>query len=121
MLVNLPVLRRRGRVTIITHDCLFPGHARAELLHLARLIKDLEFEDINGCPINLVDLANIISFVYIAWMPKNDPIRMISDRANDGTLESEDKIFLNECVDRIIGDIMPCLKRAVAVAQAIAK
>ena len=62
-----------------------------------------------------MDLANIISFVYIAWMPKNDPIRMISDRANNSILEFKDKIFLNECMDRIISDIILCLKRTVVV------
>ena len=46
---------------------------------------------------------------------------MFLDRANNSILESEDKIFLNKCVDRIIKDIIPCLKRIVAVAQAIAK
>jgi len=85
------------------------------------LIKDLEIEDIDRGAINLVDLANIISFVYIAWMPKNNPIRMISDRANDDILESEDKILLNECVERMFEKIKPCLIRAVVVAQAIAK
>ena len=40
---------------------------------------------------------------------------MILDRANNGILESEDKIFFNEYVDRIIRDIIPCLKRAMAV------
>ena len=116
MPVNLPVLGRRGRVTTITHDCPFPGHARAELLHLARLIKDLEFEDINGCPINLVDLTNIISFIYIVWILKNNPIRIILDRANNSILKSEDKIFLNKYIDRIIRDIIPYVKRIIAVA-----
>ena len=46
---------------------------------------------------------------------------MILDRVNNGILESENKIFLNEYMDRIIRDIIPYLKRAVAVAQAITK
>ena len=116
MPVKIPVLARKGQIITITHDCPFPGYTCAKLLYLARLIKDLEFKDINGCLINLVDLANIISFVYIAWIPKNDPIWIILDRANDGILESEDKIFFNKCVDRIIRDIMLYLKRTVAVA-----
>ena len=65
MLINLLVLGYRGRVTTITYDCPFPGHARAELLYLAQLIKDLEIKDINRGIINLIDLANIISFIYI--------------------------------------------------------
>ena len=48
-------------------------------------------------------------------MLKNNPIQIISDRANNNILESEDKIFLNECVDRIIRDIIPYLKRAITV------
>ena len=46
---------------------------------------------------------------------------MILDRANNSILDSENKIFLNEYMDWIIKDIILCLKRAVAVAQAIAK
>ena len=49
-------------------------------------------------------------------MPKNNPIRIILNKANNNILESENKIFLNKYIDRIIRDIMPCLKRAVAVA-----
>ena len=101
MPVNLPVLGYRGRVTIITHDCLFPGHARIELLYFTQLIKDLEIKDINRGAINLVDLTNIISFVYITWILKNNSIRIISDRANNNILESENKILLNEYIERI--------------------
>ena len=46
---------------------------------------------------------------------------MILDKANNSILESEDKIFLNEYMDRIIKNVIPYLKRMVAVTQAITK